>query len=72
MNFITELLNQYGYVVLYLALLLELLGLPLPGEILMTYCGFLVLQGKLNFIICILFIYIIIDYIFIKNLLQYC
>lgn len=55
MNFITELLNQYGYVVLYLALLLELLGLPLPGEILMTYCGFLVLQGKLNFIICILF-----------------
>lgn len=55
MNFITELFNQYGYIVLYLALLLELLGLPLPGEILMTYCGFLVLQGKLNLIICILF-----------------
>lgn len=55
MSFITELLNQYGYIALYLALMLELLGLPLPGELLMTYCGFLVFQGTLNFAASVIF-----------------
>ncbi|GAB6156020.1 hypothetical protein JCM17380_47720 [Desulfosporosinus burensis] len=48
MNFITDLFNQYGYIVLFVALLLELIAFPTPGEALMTYCGFLVFQGKLN------------------------
>lgn len=48
MGFITELFNHYGYIVLYVALTVELMGLPTPGETLMTYCGFLVFQGKLN------------------------
>lgn len=45
---ITELLNHYGYIVLFVALTLELIAFPTPGETLMTYCGFLVFQGKLN------------------------
>ncbi|MDP4183051.1 MAG: VTT domain-containing protein, partial [Bacillota bacterium] len=43
-----------GYVVLYIALTLELIALPAPGEALMTYCGFLVFQGKLNWVISII------------------
>lgn len=54
MGFITELFNHYGYIILYIALVLELIALPTPGETLMTYCGFLVFQGKLNWIISII------------------
>ncbi|MBV7274025.1 VTT domain-containing protein [Clostridium sp. PL3] len=48
MQFITGLLNHYGYIVLLVALMLELIAFPLPGEVLMTYCGFLINQQKLN------------------------
>jgi membrane protein DedA with SNARE-associated domain len=48
MNFLTDLFNHYGYVVLFVALFLELIAFPTPGETLMTYCGFLVYQGKLS------------------------
>jgi membrane protein DedA with SNARE-associated domain len=54
LNFITELFNHYGYLVLFVALTLELIAFPNPGETLMTYCGFLVFQGKLNWIISII------------------
>jgi membrane protein YqaA with SNARE-associated domain len=52
--FIQHLLEQYGYLVLGLALILELLALPLPGEILMTYAGLMVYQGHLNWPLSIL------------------
>ncbi|MCF6093028.1 VTT domain-containing protein [Microaerobacter geothermalis] len=48
MEFITTWVDQYGYYVLFFALMLELIALPLPGEVLMSYTGFLVFQGKLN------------------------
>ncbi len=48
MGNITAYIDQYGYIVLFVALLLELLALPLPGEVLMSYSGFLVFQGHLN------------------------
>lgn len=54
MNFVTDLFNQYGYLVLFVALMLELIAFPTPGETLMTYCGFLVFQGKLNWGISII------------------
>jgi len=41
-------LEQYGYIVLFGALLLELIAFPIPGEVLMTYSGFLVYQHDLN------------------------
>ncbi|RHW37402.1 phosphatase PAP2 family protein [Neobacillus notoginsengisoli] len=40
--------------VLFVALLLELIALPLPGEVLMSYTGFLVFQGQFNWILSIL------------------
>ena len=48
MNIITDLLSQYGYIVLYFALTLELIAFPTPGETLMTYCGFLSSRGELS------------------------
>lgn len=54
MGSITLLLDKYGYIILFISLFFELLALPLPGEILMSYCGFVVFQGKLNLTLCII------------------
>jgi membrane protein DedA with SNARE-associated domain len=48
MQIIIGLLSHYGNIVLPAALMLELIALPLPGEALLTYCGFLVNQSKMN------------------------
>ncbi len=53
-HFIQNLVDQYGYYVLGIALLLEFLALPLPGEVLMTYVGLMVFQGIMNWILSIL------------------
>lgn len=52
--FIQNLMDHYGYYVLGVALMLELLALPLPGEVLMTYAGLMVFQGNLNWFLSIL------------------
>jgi membrane protein DedA with SNARE-associated domain len=51
---LTRLLEQYGYVVLFLSLFLEMLALPLPGEFIMTYAGLIVYQGKLDWFLSIM------------------
>jgi len=48
------LINHYGYIILFSALVLELIAFPLPGELMMTYCGFLVYQSQMNWIISII------------------
>lgn len=48
MDIILKWLAEYGYIILFCSLFLELLAFPLPGELLMTYCGFLVYQNKLH------------------------
>ncbi|SDO32483.1 membrane protein DedA, SNARE-associated domain [Paenibacillus sp. yr247] len=53
-HFMQNLIDQYGYYVLGISLMLELLALPLPGEVLMTYAGLMVFQGHLNWILSIL------------------
>jgi len=54
LNSVIGLINHYGYIILFTALVLELIAFPLPGELMMTYCGFLVYQSKMNWIISIL------------------
>jgi membrane protein DedA with SNARE-associated domain len=51
---LTTYIDQFGYIVLFSALLLELIAIPLPGEVLMSYTGFLVFQGHLNWLVSIL------------------
>lgn len=55
MGFVTTWIDQYGYMVLFFALMLELIALPVPGEVLMSYSGFLVSQGRLHWLASILF-----------------
>lgn len=43
-----EMVNNYGYVILFLSLMLELIALPIPTEILMSYVGYLVYQEEMN------------------------
>ncbi|MGH4141001.1 VTT domain-containing protein [Clostridium sp.] len=54
MNSVIGLINHYGYIILFTSLVLELIAFPLPGELMMTYCGFLVYQSKMNWIISII------------------
>ncbi|MBA2905168.1 DedA family protein [Clostridium saccharobutylicum] len=54
LGLIVELFNNYGYIVLMVALILELIAFPLPGEAIMTYCGYVIYEGKMNFIFSIL------------------
>ena len=54
LKFVIELFNNYGYIVLLIALMLELIAFPLPGEALMTYCGYVIYEGKMSLTISIL------------------
>ena len=53
METIVHLLDQYGYVILFLSLMLELIALPIPTEPLMSYVGYLIYQHQLNLFISI-------------------
>ncbi len=44
-----EWLTRYGYVGLFLGLLLEIVGLPIPGETMLTAAGYLIDKGRLSF-----------------------
>ena len=54
LKFVIELFDNYGYIVLLMALMLELIAFPLPGEALMTYCGYVIYEGKMSLTISIL------------------
>lgn len=53
-DWIIHLVDQHGYIILFASLMLELIALPIPTEILMSYSGFLAYQGNLNLFINIL------------------
>ncbi|WP_136605532.1 bifunctional DedA family/phosphatase PAP2 family protein [Paenibacillus dokdonensis] len=54
MNILTNWLEQYGYGLIFIALFLEMLALPLPGEMMMSYTGLFVFEGKLNWLLSII------------------
>ena len=41
-------IDQYGYMFLFFYLMLDLIALPLPGQSLMTYVGFLAYRGHMD------------------------
>ncbi|MEH7308767.1 DedA family protein [Neobacillus drentensis] len=49
-NHIVYLLEHYGYFGIIFALIGGIVGLPLPDEVLLTYIGYNVFQGKLSYI----------------------
>jgi membrane protein DedA with SNARE-associated domain len=48
-EFIKEIAEKYGYVAVFLGILLENLGIPLPGETITIVGGFLAGSGELNY-----------------------
>jgi len=46
---VLELVGSYGYYALFVSLILGIVGLPIPDEVLMTYCGYLVSTGALDY-----------------------
>jgi membrane protein DedA with SNARE-associated domain len=47
---VLQLVTEYGYYGLFLSLVLGIVGLPIPDEILMTYSGFLISQGRMHYL----------------------
>lgn len=52
MEKVSLLFENYGYIVLFVGLLLEYVFLPFPGELVLSYAGFLSNEGQLNWILC--------------------
>ena len=48
-NFIIQTIDFLGYSGIFLLMLLESCGLPIPSEVIMPFSGFLVALGKMNF-----------------------
>jgi membrane protein DedA with SNARE-associated domain len=48
MEFIFEWITTYGYIALFMALMLGIVGLPIPDETLMVFCGYLISRGTLH------------------------
>ncbi|MCQ6282009.1 DedA family protein [Bacillus sp. EB600] len=49
-NHIDFLLGHFGYLGIIIALIGGIIGLPIPDEVLLTYVGYNVFQGKLSYI----------------------
>jgi membrane protein DedA with SNARE-associated domain len=47
-------ITKYSYFEIFIALGLGIVGMPIPDETLMAYAGFLVFQGKLNYVYTIM------------------
>ena len=41
-------ITQYGYLAIFALLMFGIVGLPVPDETLLTFCGFLVFKGRLS------------------------
>ncbi|MGE6614126.1 DedA family protein [Peribacillus sp. NPDC076916] len=52
-NHVAYLLEHYGYFGIIFALIGGIVGLPIPDEVLLTYIGYNVFQGKLSYLISI-------------------
>lgn len=49
----SHLISQYGYFGIFAFLAVGIFGLPLPDEMLMTFVGYTVYQGKMSFVLAL-------------------
>ncbi|MUK87477.1 DedA family protein [Ornithinibacillus sp. L9] len=45
-----DLIAQYGYIAIFVLLTLGIVGLPVPDEVLLTYLGYVISLGNMNFL----------------------
>src|SRR5689334_25318264 len=50
MGHLNHLIEHFGYLGIIIALVGGIIGLPIPDEVLLTYVGYNVFQGKLSYI----------------------
>ncbi|WP_462412801.1 DedA family protein [Neobacillus sp. Marseille-QA0830] len=58
MSHLITLFEQYSYLILFLGIFLELMALPISGEFLMSYAGYFVYQGKMNYPLALLMVFL--------------
>jgi membrane protein DedA with SNARE-associated domain len=50
MELVTQWIAHYGYIGIFMALMLGIIGLPVPDETLLTFAGYLVYRGHLHLV----------------------
>ncbi|MBS4213770.1 VTT domain-containing protein [Neobacillus rhizophilus] len=58
MSHLITLFEQHSYLILFMGIFLELMALPISGEFLMSYAGYFVYQGKMNYILALLTVFL--------------
>ncbi|MDQ6598775.1 DedA family protein [Bacillus salipaludis] len=58
MSHLITLFEQHSYLILFIGIFLELMALPISGEFLMSYAGYFVYQGKMNYIMALLTVFL--------------
>lgn len=53
-QYLDYMISHYGYFGIFGALVLGIVGLPIPDETLLTYAGYSVYEGELNYILTVL------------------
>ncbi|ULT56404.1 DedA family protein [Neobacillus drentensis] len=58
MSHLITLFEQHSYLILFIGIFLELMALPISGEFLMSYAGYFVFQGKMNYLLALLTVFL--------------
>ncbi|MFD0826358.1 VTT domain-containing protein [Neobacillus sp. M.A.Huq-85] len=58
MSYLITLFEQHSYLILFIGIFLELMALPISGELLMSYAGYFVYQGKMNYFLALLMVFL--------------
>ncbi|MBI0579186.1 VTT domain-containing protein [Neobacillus cucumis] len=58
MSHLITLFELHSYLILFIGIFLELMALPISGEFLMSYAGYFVYQGKMNYIMALLTVFL--------------
>jgi membrane protein DedA with SNARE-associated domain len=58
MSYLISLFEQHSYLILFTGIFLELMALPISGEFLMSYAGYFVYQGKMNYFLALLTVFL--------------
>lgn len=53
-NFVIQVIDLIGYGGIFVLMLVESCGVPMPSEVIMPFSGFLVFEGKMNFWIIVI------------------
>ncbi|MEH7501004.1 DedA family protein [Neobacillus drentensis] len=58
MSHLITLFEHHSYLILFTGIFLELLALPISGELLMSYAGYFVFQGTMNYTLALLTVFV--------------